>query len=157
MSIKILQKNCHQVLGSQKSKLTPPELVFQTAGAINPPTTKGYLTEHYNGHIMLFSYSTWNLTFSDKMMFDLDSGVKLQDNHKISVHAWLENFHDTYLCIFQDNPYYVTLCYVWEDWNNNTHRPWQLAVNLTDPPTRATRVPIIEIFRLSSFSYFNEN
>ena len=40
MSIKILKKNCHQVLGSQKSKLTPPELVFQTAGAINPPPTK---------------------------------------------------------------------------------------------------------------------
>ena len=36
MSVKILKKNCHQVLGSQKSKLTPPELVFQTAGAINP-------------------------------------------------------------------------------------------------------------------------
>ena len=33
----MLKKNCHQVLGSQKSKLTPPELVFQTAGAINPP------------------------------------------------------------------------------------------------------------------------
>ena len=36
----MLKKNCHQVLGSQKSKLTPPELVFQTAGAINPPPTK---------------------------------------------------------------------------------------------------------------------
>ena len=33
MSIKILKKNCHQALGSQKSKLTPPEHVFQTAGA----------------------------------------------------------------------------------------------------------------------------
>ena len=32
----MLKKNCHQVLGSQKSKLTPLELVFQTAGAINP-------------------------------------------------------------------------------------------------------------------------
>ena len=40
MSVKILKKNCHQVLGSQKSKLTPPELVFQTAGAINPPPYK---------------------------------------------------------------------------------------------------------------------
>ena len=36
----MLKKNCHQVLGSQKSKLTPPELVFQTAGAINPPPYK---------------------------------------------------------------------------------------------------------------------
>ena len=36
----MLKKNCHQVLGSQKSKLTPPELVFQTAGAINPPPIK---------------------------------------------------------------------------------------------------------------------
>ena len=36
----MLKKNCHQVLGSQKSKLTPLELVFQTAGAINPPPTK---------------------------------------------------------------------------------------------------------------------
>ena len=37
----MLKKNCHQVLGSQKSKLTPLELVFQTAGAINPPTKIG--------------------------------------------------------------------------------------------------------------------
>ena len=36
----MLKKNCHQVLRSQKSKLTPPELVFQTAGAINPPPYK---------------------------------------------------------------------------------------------------------------------
>ena len=36
----MLKKNCHQVLGSQKSKLTPLELVFQTAGAINPPPYK---------------------------------------------------------------------------------------------------------------------
>ena len=34
MSIKMLKKNCHQVLGSQKSKLTPLQLVFQAAGAI---------------------------------------------------------------------------------------------------------------------------
>ena len=34
------KKNFHQVLGSQKSKLTPPELVFKTAGAINPPPYK---------------------------------------------------------------------------------------------------------------------
>ena len=40
MSVKILKKNCHQVFGSQKSKLTPLELVFQTAGAINPPPYK---------------------------------------------------------------------------------------------------------------------
>ena len=40
MSIKMLRKNCHQVLRSQKSKLTPIELVFETAGAINPPPTK---------------------------------------------------------------------------------------------------------------------
>ena len=33
----MLKKNCHQVLGSQKSELTPLELVYQTAGAINPP------------------------------------------------------------------------------------------------------------------------
>ena len=33
----MLKKNCHQVFGSQKSKLTLLELVFQTAGAINPP------------------------------------------------------------------------------------------------------------------------
>ena len=33
----MLKKNCHQVLRSQKSKLTPIELVFETAGAINPP------------------------------------------------------------------------------------------------------------------------
>ena len=33
----MLKKNCHQVLGSQKSKLTPLELIFRTAGAINPP------------------------------------------------------------------------------------------------------------------------
>ena len=33
----MLKKNCHQVLGSQKSKLTSLELIFQTAGAINPP------------------------------------------------------------------------------------------------------------------------
>ena len=33
----MLWKNCHQVLRSQKSKLTPLELVFRTAGAINPP------------------------------------------------------------------------------------------------------------------------
>ena len=45
MSVKILKKNCHQVLGSQKSKLTPPELVFQAAGAINPPPTKIGLSE----------------------------------------------------------------------------------------------------------------
>ena len=32
----MLKKNCYQVLGSQKSKLTPLELVFQTAGVINP-------------------------------------------------------------------------------------------------------------------------
>ena len=31
----MLKKNCHQVLGSQKSKLTPLELVFQIPGAIN--------------------------------------------------------------------------------------------------------------------------
>ena len=40
----MLKKNCHQVLGSQKSKLTPLELVFQTASAINPnppPSKKG--------------------------------------------------------------------------------------------------------------------
>ena len=36
----ILMKNCHQVLGSLKSKLTPLELVFQTAGAINLPPPK---------------------------------------------------------------------------------------------------------------------
>ena len=36
----MLRKNCHQVLRSQKSKLTPLELVFRTAGAINPPPTK---------------------------------------------------------------------------------------------------------------------
>ena len=40
MSIKMLKKNCHQVLRSQKSKLTPIELVFETAGVINPPPTK---------------------------------------------------------------------------------------------------------------------
>ena len=33
----MLKKNCHQVLGSQKSKLTPSELVFKTAGVINSP------------------------------------------------------------------------------------------------------------------------
>ena len=33
----MLKKNCNQVLGSQKQKLTPLELVFQTAGAINLP------------------------------------------------------------------------------------------------------------------------
>ena len=33
----MLKKNCHLVFGSQKSKLTLLELVFQTAGAINPP------------------------------------------------------------------------------------------------------------------------
>ena len=33
MLYKMLKKNCHQVLGSQKSKLTPLELVFPTAGA----------------------------------------------------------------------------------------------------------------------------
>ena len=31
----MLKKNCHRVLGSQKSKLTPLELVFQAAGAID--------------------------------------------------------------------------------------------------------------------------
>ena len=37
----MLKKNCHQVLGSQKSKLTPLELIFRTAGAINnPPLTR---------------------------------------------------------------------------------------------------------------------
>ena len=36
----MLKKNCHQVLRSQKSKLTPIELVFETAGAINPPPYK---------------------------------------------------------------------------------------------------------------------
>ena len=40
----MLKKNCHQVLRSQKSKLTPIELVFETAGAINPPPTKIGLT-----------------------------------------------------------------------------------------------------------------
>ena len=34
----MLKKNFYQVLGLQKSKVTPLELVFQTAGAINPPT-----------------------------------------------------------------------------------------------------------------------
>ena len=38
----MLKKNCHQVLRSQKSKLTPLELVSQTAGAINPPPTPPY-------------------------------------------------------------------------------------------------------------------
>ena len=33
----MLKKNCHLVFGSQKSKPTLLELVFQTAGAINPP------------------------------------------------------------------------------------------------------------------------
>ena len=32
----MLKKNCHLVFGSQKSKPTLLELVFQTAGAINP-------------------------------------------------------------------------------------------------------------------------
>ena len=36
----MLKKNCRQVLRSQKSKLTPIELVFETAGAINPPPYK---------------------------------------------------------------------------------------------------------------------
>ena len=40
MSIEMLKKNCHQVLGSQKTKLRPLELVFETAGAINPPSYK---------------------------------------------------------------------------------------------------------------------
>ena len=30
-------KNCHKDFGSQKSKLTQLEQVFQTAGVINPP------------------------------------------------------------------------------------------------------------------------
>ena len=34
MLYKMLKKNCHQVLGSQKSELAPLKLVFQTAGAI---------------------------------------------------------------------------------------------------------------------------
>ena len=46
----MLKKNCHQVLGSQKSKLTPPELVFQTAGAINPPP--------YNDRVKEYIYSS---------------------------------------------------------------------------------------------------
>ena len=33
----MLQKNCHKVLESQKSKLTLLELVFKRAGTINPP------------------------------------------------------------------------------------------------------------------------
>ena len=36
MSIKMIKKK----LSSRKSKLTPIELVFKTAGAINPPPTK---------------------------------------------------------------------------------------------------------------------
>ena len=36
----MIKKNCHQVLGSQKSKLTPLELILQTAGEINPPPYK---------------------------------------------------------------------------------------------------------------------
>ena len=34
MSLKLPKKNCHQVLGSQNSKLTPLELIFQRAGTI---------------------------------------------------------------------------------------------------------------------------
>ena len=33
----MLKKNCHKDFGSQKSKLTQLEQVFQTAGVINPP------------------------------------------------------------------------------------------------------------------------
>ena len=36
----MLKKNCRQVLRSQKSKLTPIELVYETAGAITPPPYK---------------------------------------------------------------------------------------------------------------------
>ena len=43
----MLKKKCHQVLGSQKSKLTPPDLVFQTAGAINPPPYKDRVKTDY--------------------------------------------------------------------------------------------------------------
>ena len=50
----MLKKNCHQVLGSQKSKLTPPDLVFQTAGAINPPPTKIGLNTLYLKHKISF-------------------------------------------------------------------------------------------------------
>ena len=54
----MLKKNCHQVLGSQKSKLTPPELVFQTAGAINPPPTKiGLRNNIINQFLLSFANS----------------------------------------------------------------------------------------------------
>ena len=37
----MLKKNCHKDFGSQKSKLTQLEQVFQTAGVINPPPPFG--------------------------------------------------------------------------------------------------------------------
>ena len=37
----MLKKNCHKGFGSQKSKLTVLEQVFQTAGVINPPPPSG--------------------------------------------------------------------------------------------------------------------
>ena len=46
----MLKKNCHQVLRSQKTKLTPLELIFQTAGAINPHK---YLMEAFKKIYML--------------------------------------------------------------------------------------------------------
>ena len=44
--MKMLKKNCHKVFGSQKSKLTVLEQVFQTAGVINPPPS-GIGLRHY--------------------------------------------------------------------------------------------------------------
>jgi len=57
MSIKMLKKNCRQVLRSQKSKLTPIELVFEKAGAINPPPYK-YRVNRTEQVVSCILYST---------------------------------------------------------------------------------------------------
>ena len=76
----MLKKNCHLVFGFQKSKLTLLELVFQTAGAINPPPppTKIGLRlkirkRIWANHILHITYNTY-LTKHIKIDYKLKLG-----------------------------------------------------------------------------------
>ena len=57
----MLKKNCHLAFGSQKSKLTLLELIFQTAGEINPPPSLIGLKDN---QIDMVSFIQWQ--FSDR-------------------------------------------------------------------------------------------
>ena len=52
----MLKKICHKVFGSQKSKLTVLEQVFQTAGVINPPPIRDRVKTNSTPELIFFCF-----------------------------------------------------------------------------------------------------